>query len=265
MAGSVESGGWAEEYFGGKTTLPRLDPKIVDQMLKDGVLVNIDHGRYSRDLRYRAQVDGLPQVTKQLIELSDAFSRARTGSARGAIRDQMLNLKRQYGNNHLLKQALTRYCVMAMPEGYDPTEPGTLDEDLPMTHRNNYIYHLHSEVCGKLGCADRPELVRWYNSIGTPLDICYGTDGFFVVEGEVFPDGKRRILPVDLTKNLEKYKDFGAKDDDKEPVFRFDSLLLYVDDEVEDIMSTREDFADRIRSALTKYRPDTFLDGFKYS
>jgi len=257
--GSGETGGLAEEYLGGKTTVPLLDPGIVDQLVAENALVHVG----SRSLDGRV-VERLPDVVKQLIEFSDVFNKSRFPQQKAEAREQMFQIKRGFGNSSVLKEALIRYVIRAQPGGVDPTEPGTLDDRLPMSHRNNFIFHLHSDICNRLKVED-PSLVRWYSAIGTPLDHLFGTDGFFVADGQAFPDGRRRLLPVDITTNTSKvdgYREEGT--DSSQPVMRYDSLLLPVGDfEGDDIRDLSDHFAGQVAQVFGRSSPDRSLEGFR--
>ena len=103
----------------------------------------------------------------------------------------------------------------------------------------------------------------WYSAIGTPLDILFGTDGFFVVDGEVFPDKKRRLLAVDITRNMKKVAESRGDDltDQAAPVLSYDVLLLPVQD-VEDVREMSGFFASQISRVMGEVDPDVYLDGF---
>ena len=59
----------------------------------------------------------------------------------------------------------------------------------------------------------------------------YSTDGFFVVDGRLFRDGKTRYLPIDLT-----IRDKGKDKNDS------GSLILYVDTNLLDESKSIEDY-----------------------
>lgn len=259
---SGETGHLAEEYLGGRTTVPILDPGIVDQLAAENALIHVG----SRSLSGES-IERLPDVVKQLVMLSDTFNKSRIPQQRDAVRDQMFQIKRGFRDSSVLKEALIRYVIRAQPEGVNPTEPGTLDDRLPMSHRNNFIFHLHSDICNRLKVEDS-SLVRWYSAVGTPLDHLFGMDGFFVVDGQAFRDGERRLLPVDITVNTRKVNEFredGGETDSSQPVMRYDSLLLPIEDlEDENVRGLSDRFAGQIAQVLRgRSSPDRFLDEFR--
>ncbi len=81
-------------------------------------------------------------------------------------------------------QSSIRFAAKNQPRGWDPTDP-------PLRSAND----LHASVALALGL-DNWEELRLFSAIGTPADLFYGTDGFFVFRG--------KVVTLDVTINPHK-------------------------------------------------------------
>lgn len=248
--GYKESGNTAEEFLGGESVRPKRALGRLEELINKNLLVG---KRFTEDNRYKEQIKRLPALIAELIYLSEMHQNITSGKEKDYVRKKMFDLKKTV-NHKLLEEALTRYIIQAHPDEYMPWAPVPLTKEY--LKRNEWIADLHETICEKLN-VENYDLVRFYNATQSPLDLLYSTDGFFVIDGKVIPDGKRRLIPLDITIN--KFK----KELEANPS---GSLVLFMDAEKldEDLLDKyREEFANRILSSLKNTPPDKILDGFK--
>lgn len=243
-----ETGKLAEEFLGGNSVKPKNNPMLVSKMYDEGKLLSKE---YLSNPRYKKQISNLKKGLINLVILAQHHENNSNPKVQNRIRTEMFSIKKTF-NHNLLQEALIRYTIEAHPKDYTPWEPGPIRNGLP---RNEFITDLQEKVCDELGTTDYSK-VQFYNAAGTPLDILYSTDGFFVLDGSLFPDGERRILPIDITISRSKErKDFNPSG----------SLILFMDTERlddEGFKQYQTDFAKRINGVLETTEPDTMLNGF---
>lgn len=244
-----ETGKLAEEFLGGDSVKPENDLMLAKKMLMKGQLLS---GKYKGNPRYKEQIKMLKIVLPQLLILAKQHEESPNPRSQEEIRLLMLKLKKRF-NHDLLFEVLVRFTINAHPDKYTPWEPGPIKGGRP---RNEFITDLQEKICEYFGTTDYNK-VRFYNAAGTPLDILYSTDGFFVIDGSLFPDHQRRLLPIDVTISTSKeMKDFNPSG----------SLILHMDAknlDDERLKNYRDSFARKIASTLLKTKPDHTLDGFK--
>lgn len=245
-----ESGGMIEQYLGGESIRPQNDTSLVDALAKSGELIG---QRFANNQRYAEQIKQLPSAIKELLKLTDMHAKSVDQHQQEAIRSQMFKIKKRFDHN-LLLEALTRYTINAHPDDYMPWAPIPLSKKA--LKRNDWIADLHESICEELNTEDYDK-VRFFSATQTPVDLMYSTDGFFVMHGSLFPDGQRRILPVDIT--ISRNKKNLLQNPSGSLVLYMDVLDL--DDDRLDLY--REEFAKKIISAIKLNEPDHSLDGFK--
>ncbi len=243
-----ETGKLAEEFLGGDSVKPKNDPELVSKMFDKGKLIG-EH--YLKDPRFKEQISRLKKSLEKLVALAQQHKNTVNPALQNRIRQTMFKIKKMF-NHNLLREALLRYTIEAHPKDYTPWEPGPIRNAKP---RNEFITDLQEKVCDELGTTNY-SLVQFYNAADTPLDILYSTDGFFVLDGSLFPDKKRRILPIDITLSKNKeMKEFNPSG----------SLILFMDTnklDDEGFVKYQNEFASRIREILNETAPDTALDNF---
>jgi len=247
---SGETGRLIEELLGGYSVQPKFDPKLVDEMMSKGQLYNPVH---NKNPRLKEQIRLLPDVIKKLLVLAEQHKTTGYTHIQEQIRTNMYKILSYFDYNFLF-ESLLRYSINALPDNYTPWEPGPVGAN--STKRNEFISELQEKICEQFNVTDYNK-VRFFNVVNTPLDLMFSTDGCFVVDGSLFPDKKRRILPIDITGNMNKQdKGYNASG----------SMVLYIDmknmDDAE-LEKYRESFAKQIKECLLRStRPDTMLDGF---
>jgi hypothetical protein len=243
-----ETGKLAEEFLGGNSVKPKNNPKLAESMYDKGELLS---KRFAKNPHFETQIEHLKEGLIKLLTLADQHEETVNPSQQQKIRNSMWRIKK-YFNHDLLREALIRYTINAHPKQYTPWEPGPIRRPLP---RNEFITDLQEHVCEELNTTDYNK-VRFYNASGTPLDILYSTDGFFTLDGSLFPDRESRILPIDITLSKSKeLKEFNPSG----------SLILFMDsDKLDDegFKHYQENFAGRIKDVLENTKPDHALDGF---
>lgn len=248
----INTGNLAEEYLGGVSIQPGKSHKLVDEMAKKGELVG---SRFKNSPHRREEMKVLPQAIKALLDMSETVNERGQGGQLAEERRQkqiikrMLDIKKRLGHE-LILEALIRYNINAVPNNYTPWEPVPLG---PETKKRLFVSELQEELCDRFNTTDY-SLVQFYNSANSPLDHIYSCDGFFVLDGSLFKDGKRRIQLIDITTR--------RKGKEKNPS---GSLILYMDMdrlEDEDIEEYRESFAAQIHDVSRTEKPDKNLDGF---
>ncbi len=244
-----ETGKLAEEFLGGDSVKPKNDPLLAQKMFDKGELIG---KRYSENPRFERQIQRLKSEIVDLLMLANQHENTLNPQTQNSIRTAMYSIKKTFDHD-FLHEALVRYTINAHPKEYTPWEPGPVAGGLP---RNEFITDLQEKLCDQLGTTDY-SLVQFYNAAGTPLDILYSTDGFFTIDGSLFPDGNRRILPIDITLSRSKeMRNFNPSG----------SLVLFMDSEkLDDEMfeQYQDEFASRIKEVLESTEPDHTLDGFK--
>lgn len=248
----VDTGRLVEEYLGGASIQPRKSHKLVDEMAEKGELVG---GRFKSSPHFKEEMKILPQAIKALLDLSESLNQRGHGTQhqeeewRKQTIQRMLDIKKRLGHK-IVFEALIRYNINAVPNNYTPWEPVPLG---PETKKRLFVSELQEEICERFNTTDY-SLVQFYNSANSPLDYIYSCDGFFVLDGSLFADGKRRVQLIDIT----------ARDKGKER-HNSGSLILYMDDdrlEDKDVEEYRKNFAAKIHSASRMEKPDRTLDGF---
>ncbi|MFC1647589.1 hypothetical protein ACFL10_01185 [Patescibacteria group bacterium] len=248
----INTGNLAEEYLGGASIQPGKSHKLVDEMAKQGELVG---SRFKTSPHFEEEMKLLPRAIKALLDLTEASNQRGNGTQqqekarKDEIFQRMMDIKERLGHE-LILEALIRYNINAVPNNYTPWEPVPLG---PETKKRLFVSELQEEICERFNTTDYSK-VQFYNSTNSPLDLIYSTDGFFVLDGSLFNDGKRRVQLIDITTR--------QKGREKNPS---GSLILYMDmDRLEDtdIDEYRESFAAQIRKASQEETPDQTLEGF---
>lgn len=231
--------------------MPKYTPKLVND--------TIDKGRlYDKKSYPHIDPERLKENLNALFELAGEHKTATSKHFKEQVRDRMIQIRKQY-DYELLRQVLYNYIIEAVPKKYDPSRPGPPTEMESQNKRHEFIGILHEDLCDKLGIEDLDK-VEFYNALDTPLDIIYSTDGFFVIKGEVFPDGHPRVFPIDITGNPEK------ENLDKNPS---GSHILYIPSDIDDetVDKVRDEFADTISNVIrrkdgNRWDSDDFTERF---
>jgi len=234
----LETGGLAEDrYLGGPSVIPKPKPEIVDKLANENKLVKPS---YYKNPAYREKIKILPEAIKTLLQLGEEFYTTLSQEHKRNIADQMHKIRRRLGHK-FLEDALIRYTMHAQQEGYDPSDPWPIVEG---KKSHEFINDLHAKLaqqfCKDKNIEEQYDLIKFYNTVETPLDSMYGTDGFFVADGSLFPDGNPRYIPIDLTTNPNK------ADMETNPS---GSILLFLDKrelEDENLDQIQSDFAEKI-------------------
>lgn len=244
-----ETGKLAEEFLGGDSVKPVNDPGLAEKMFKKGELLG-DY--YMKNPRFKEDVKRLKEGVMKLLSLAQYYEETFNTQKQDQIRNTMYRIKKTL-KHEMLREALIRYTINAHPKEYTPWEPGPISKKI--LPRNEFITYLQEKLCEELDTTQYDK-VQFYNAAGTPLDFLYSTDGFFTIDGSLFADGKKRILPIDITlsksKELKKFNPSG-------------SLILFMNEkdlDDEKLESYQKEFAAKIKNVLTDTHPDSALDGF---
>lgn len=242
-----ETGRLAEELLGGDSVKPRNNPTLVEAMYNNNELF---HERYRKNPKYKEQIELLPKAIKALLDLAEMHEKARSREGRADIRKRMLEIKKKF-NHKFLQEALLRYTINAHDHDYTPWSPGPIRGG---RGRNEFIGELQETLSEHYGT--ELDNVRFFNAASTPLDILYSTDGFFVIDGSLFKDGHKRVVPIDVSISRSKsQKEFNPSG----------SLILYInpenldDDELE---RYQQEFSHRIKGVAEEIGIDDALDDF---
>lgn len=244
-----ETGKLAEEFLGGDSVKPTNSPRLAEKMFKKGQLLG-DY--YMKNSRFKEDIIKLKKGLIKLLTLAQYYEKSFDNEKQDQIRNEMYKIKKTL-KHKMLREALIRYTINAHPKEYTPWEPGPISEKI--LPRNEFITYLQEKLCEELNTTQYNK-VQFYNAAGTPLDYLYSTDGFFTIDGSLFPDGKKRILPIDITLSRSKeLKEFNPSG----------SLILFMEGSKLDDKKFNEyqrEFASKIKDVLMRTPPDEALDGF---
>lgn len=243
-----ETGRLAEELLGGGSVKPTNNPELVVSMAQNNELCS---PQTANNPRFKEQLFNLPRGIQILLDLAEQHGKSRSREGQAEIRKKMIQVKRKF-DHKLLQEALIRYTINAHDNSYLPSAPGPLYGG---KGRNEFIGELAEQLAEDYDTD--LDNIEFYNAADTPLDILYSTDGFFVLDGRLFGDNEKRVVPIDVTISRSKESKYQNPSG---------SLILYLNpEELDDerLEKYRDEFSQQIKQAADTIGIDHALDDFQ--